>query len=100
MALELSGCDLGSDQINLLAKYIKKNKSISMLDISGNKMDDIDAAKSLALAVKKYPELCFLNLSDCDLGASTTATVLVRLKHVIMEKMMRYYLHCLVGVRN
>jgi len=72
MALELSGCDLGSDQINLLAKFIKKNKSISMLDISGNKMDDIDAAKLLAQAIKKHPELCFLNLSDCDLGASTT----------------------------
>ena len=72
VALELSGCDLGSDQINLLAKFIKKNKSISTLDISGNKMDDIDAAKLLAQAIKKHPELCFLNLSDCALGASTT----------------------------
>ena len=72
MTLELSGCNLGSDQIILLAKFIKKNKTLSTLDLSGNKMDNVAAAKSLALAMKKHPELDFVNLSKCNLGGKTT----------------------------
>ena len=33
-------------------------------------MDNVASAKSLALAIKKHPELCFLDLSKCNLGGT------------------------------
>lgn len=70
ISLSLSSCGLGSDGINLLAKFIKKNKVLSVLDLSGNMIVDVGSAKSLALAIKKHPELCFLDLSKCNLGGT------------------------------
>jgi len=67
-SLQLSNTDLGSEEIKCIAKFIKKNKTLSTLDISGNKMDNVAAAKSLALAMKKHPEIDFVNLSKCNLG--------------------------------
>jgi hypothetical protein len=69
-SLTLSSCGLGSDEINCIAKFIKKNKTLSVLDLSRNKIVDVGSAKSLALAIKKHPELCFLDLSKCNLGGT------------------------------
>ena len=49
---------------------MKKNKVLSVLDLSGNMIVDVGSAKSLALAIKKHPELCFLDLSKCNLGGT------------------------------
>ena len=71
-SLQLSNTDLGSEEIKCIAKFIKKNKTLSTLDLSGNKTDNVAAAKSLALAMKKHPELDFVNLSKCNLGGKIT----------------------------
>ena len=68
MSLELHNCDLGADDISCIAQFMKKNKSLSTLDLSGNKIDNLAAAKSLAAAMKKNKELSFVNLSKCGLG--------------------------------
>lgn len=71
-SLVLNKCNLEPDQIKCIAKFLKKNKTLSILDLSGNKMNDVAAAKSLALAMKKHPGLFFLNLSNCTLGANSS----------------------------
>jgi hypothetical protein len=68
MTLELNNCDLGADDIAAVAKFIKKNKSLSTLDLSGNKINSPGAAKALAKAIKNHPDLSLVNLSGCQLG--------------------------------
>ena len=68
VTLELNNCDLGADDIAAVAKLIKKNKSLSTLDLSGNKINSPGAAKALAKAIKSHPDLSLVNLSGCKLG--------------------------------
>ena len=47
LSLELRGCDLGANEISCVAKFLKKNKSLATLDLSCNKINNVDAAKLL-----------------------------------------------------
>ena len=88
--LELHNCGLGADDISCIAQFIKKNKSLATLDISYNKINNLAAAKSLAKAMEKHSELCFVNLSKCGLGENVDilSAVLIgckKLKSVLLD---------------
>ena len=84
-SLELRDCNLGDSGVYCIAEFLKKNKSLATLDLSGNTIEDVDAAKSLGKAVKNHSELSFVNLSKCDLVRRGTHTwrggVLQRIVH-------------------
>jgi Ran GTPase-activating protein (RanGAP) involved in mRNA processing and transport len=67
-SLELRSCGLECCEIVLVASFVKRNSSLSILDLSSNKIDSVEAAQSLSLAIKSHAELCFVNLSHCSLG--------------------------------
>ena len=69
-SLTFSDCGLGTDDIACIAKFLNKNKSLYILDLSSNDINEIGArkAKALASAIKKHQELTFVNLSNCNLG--------------------------------
>ena len=66
--LELNSCDLKSDDVDCIAKFIKKSP-LSTLDLANNDiLDTVDSAKQLSKAIKGHKKLAFLNLSGCNLG--------------------------------
>ena len=67
-SLELRSCGLEPSEIAVLARFIENNSSLSILDLSVNKMDCVEASISLSLAMKTHVELCFVNFSQCNLG--------------------------------
>ena len=84
-SLELRDCNLGDSGVYCIAEFLKKNKSLATLDLSGNTIEGVDAAKSLGKAIKNHSELSFVNLSKCDLVRRGTHTwrggVLQRIVH-------------------
>ena len=62
--LQLHDCGLGEDDIKSLASYLSENTLLATLDISGNQIRSVEAAKCLAVAMKNHPGLCFANFSD------------------------------------
>jgi len=71
-SLELVSCDLKSTDVEFISRYIKKNKSLSILNLSRNDLFGNDgcntAAKLLAKSMKKHQELSFVDLSKTGLG--------------------------------
>ena len=70
-SLELVSCDLKSTDVEFISRYIKKNKSLSILNLSRNELfgnDENTAAKHLAKSMKKHQELSFVDLSKTGLG--------------------------------
>ena len=66
--LQLRGCDLVSKDIVPISRFIKNNSTLNVLDIEV-KLDSMRDTKSLSNAIKGHPELTFVNLSKCGLGA-------------------------------
>ena len=66
--LQLRGCDLVSKDIVPISRFIKNNSTLNTLDIEV-KLDSMRDTKSLSNAIKGHPELTFVNLSKCGLGA-------------------------------
>jgi len=79
-SLELESCHLQSTDVELVSKFIKKNKLLGVLNLSQNELfgiDDCVAANQLSKAMKKHPELSFVNLSKTGLGANNEALKLI-----------------------
>ena len=70
LSLQLSSCELGTDGFKCIAKFVQKNNSLAALDVSGNKIEDVRATRSLAAAMRKHPELSILDVSKCNLGGN------------------------------
>ena len=66
--LQLRGCDLVSKDIVPISRFIKNNSTLNTLDIEV-KMDSMRDTKSLSKAIKNHPELAFVSLAKCGLGA-------------------------------
>jgi len=66
--LQLRGCDLQSKDIVPISRFIKNNSTLNTLDIEV-KMDSMRDTKSLSKAIKNHPELAFVSLAKCGLGA-------------------------------
>ena len=66
--LQLRGCDLVSKDIVPISRFIKNNSTLNTLDIEV-KLDSMRDTKSLSNAIKGHPDLTFVNLSKCGLGA-------------------------------
>ena len=80
VSLELESCHLQSTDVELISKFIKKNKLLGVLNLSQNELfgtDDCVAAKQLSKAMKKHPELSFVNLSNTGLGVNNEALELI-----------------------
>ena len=79
--LELVSCDLQYTEVESLGKFIKKNKVLSILNLSGNPLFSNDgcnvAAKQLSKAMKNHPELFFVNLTRTDLWNNSEALELI-----------------------
>jgi hypothetical protein len=79
-SLELRNCDLESNHFTLIAGFIQNNTSLSILDLSSNKIESVEVATCLATAIANHAELSFVNLSSCGLGKGQDP---VRLKAVL-----------------
>ena len=66
--LQLSCCDLSSNVVGSIARFLAGNSTVSILDLSKNIIDDVSAAESLAVAMNNHPLLCMANFSRCGLG--------------------------------
>ena len=66
--LQLRGCDLVSKDIVPISRFIKNNRTLNVLDIEV-KLDSMRDTKSLSNAIKGHPELTFVSLAKCALGA-------------------------------
>ena len=66
--LQLRGCDLVSKDIVPISRFIKNNSTLNVLDIEV-KLDSMRDTKSLSNAIKGHPELTFVSLAKCALGA-------------------------------
>lgn len=77
-SLELSNCNLSNDDITALSGFLSGNETLQDLNLSGNKIENVDrsrASKLLALAIKKHPSLRRVNLVDVNLDGNTNALV-------------------------
>ena len=68
-SLQLRSCSLDTGALVQVASLLSENTTITTLDISYNKIENMDLAKSLSGAMKKH-QLCSANLSGCGIGAS------------------------------
>ena len=74
--LELEDCNLKPMDVGALSTFVKKNKSLEVLNLSQNELFDTEcgdgnhAAKLLAKAMKNHPELSFVNLSNTGIGSN------------------------------
>ena len=80
--LELQCCNLKSGDVEFISKFVKKNKLLGVLNLSRNELFDNDeeynkAAKLLSKAMKKHPELAYVNLSNTGLGVNNEAIELI-----------------------
>ena len=66
--LQLRGCRLQSKDIVPISRFIKNNSTLNVLNIEVE-LDSMRDTKSLSKAIKGHPELTFVNLSKCGLGA-------------------------------
>ena len=70
--LELSNCGLSSGDISSLTKFLARNETLTLLNISRNNIESVDTVKDLAKAIKKHPSLCIVNLAYCSLGGGSS----------------------------
>lgn len=81
--LELQCCNLKAGDIEFISKFVQKNKALGVLNLSKNELFDNDeaeynkASKLLSKALKKHPELSFVNLSNTGLGVNNEALELI-----------------------
>ena len=68
-SLELPYCDLGYDGLAHVCSFIETNTSLSIIDLSLIKIQSIEDANRLSMAIKNHKELSFVNLSGCILGS-------------------------------
>ncbi|KAL7542288.1 hypothetical protein ACHAXR_011638 [Thalassiosira sp. AJA248-18] len=89
--LELRSCNLVSSEIVCISQFLSESSTLATLDLSANKdCWGVDAANSLAAAMKNHPALFFVNLSKCNLGrdSDVLSAVLdgaVTLKSLLLE---------------
>jgi len=79
-SLELVNCNLKAGDIELVSKFIKKNKVLGVLNLSKNKLfgkGDCVSANQLSKAMKKHPELSYVNLSKTSLGINNEALKII-----------------------
>ena len=67
-SLELRNCDLEHNDFTAIAGFIQNNTSLSILDLSSNKIESVEVANCLSTAIANHAELSFVNLSMCGLG--------------------------------
>jgi len=75
-SLELVNCDLKAGvDVDVISKFVKKNKSLEILNLSKNELLGIDdkrnkssGAKKLSKAMKYHPELAYVNLASTGVG--------------------------------
>ena len=78
--LELQSCDLNSNDISNVSKFVKKNKLLGVLNLSWNNLfgnEENSSAKQLAKSMKKHPELSYVNLSNTGLGKNNEALKII-----------------------
>jgi len=80
-SLELVNCDLKASDIDKLSTFVKKNKSLQVLNLSHNGLfgsndESNSAAKQLSKAMKNHSEL-FVNLSNTGLGGNNDGLKLI-----------------------
>ena len=75
-SLVLEDCNLNATVIEPISKFVKKNK-VAVLNLSKNSLfgndDGTNAAKLLTKALKKHPELSYVNLTTTGLGQNNSA---------------------------
>ena len=67
-SLELPYCDLGSDGIAHICSFLETNTSLCIIDLSSIKIESIEDANRLSMAIKNHKELSLVNLSGCYVG--------------------------------
>ena len=81
-SLELENCDLKASDVDKLSTFVKKNKSIEVLNLSQNELfgsndESNSAAKQLSKAMKNHPELSFVSLASTGLGGNNDGLKLI-----------------------
>jgi hypothetical protein len=82
ISLELVDVDLKNSDVESISKFIKKNVSLEVLNLSTNVLFGSEdgynaAAKLLSKSMKKHPELSYVNLTSTGLGVNNEALKLV-----------------------
>lgn len=62
----------GSDGLNMISEILGENSSLKFLYFNGDRIDEINSAKTFSTPICSHPSLETIDLFECDIGSNET----------------------------